>query len=313
MPESLAQQGALPPDVTATVVTVGTFDGVHRGHQDVLRRLADRAAAASLRSLLVTFDPHPLEIVRPEAAPPLLTVGDEKLELLAAIGIDYVMVVPFTPALAAFPPERFVDEILLGRARMSELLMGYDHGFGRGRTGDVEVLRALGSERGFRVDVVEPVRASDSSPLSSSSIRRSVVAGDLGRVREALGRHYSVIGRVQHGDGRGRELGFRTINLGAAPRRKLLPPQGVYAVRVMTPSGIFGGMMNLGPRPTFDDSATSLEAHLFDAEVELYGAQVRVDLVARLRDIMRFPDAASLVQQLRTDEFTARRALTLPV
>lgn len=310
-PASEAPSG-LPPDARETVVTVGTFDGVHLGHRDVLARLANRGRATGRRSVLVTFDPHPMEIVNPAAAPLLLTVGEEKLEILAESGIDYAMVIPFTPALASHTPRQFVDRVLRPRARMSELLIGHDHGLGRGRVGDVEVLQRLGAAQGFRVEVVPPVTAGDGRPVSSTSIRRAIAGGDLRRAAVGLGRRYSVGGRVKHGDRRGRLLGYPTINLPLPSPRKLLPPEGVYSVRVQTPFGPFGGMMNLGPRPTFGDQTISIEVHLFDADIGLYGAHVRIEFVSRLRDTVRFPDAEALIAQLRRDEEMARRALTLP-
>lgn len=302
----------LPPNVRETVVTVGTFDGVHLGHRDVLSRLVARSRETGLPSALVTFDPHPLEVVNPAAAPPLLTVGEEKLELLAESGIDYVIVVPFTTNLSHHTPDQFVEVVLRARGRMKELLIGYDHGFGRGRQGDVEMLQALGARDGFRVEVVPPCTVGDGRPISSTSIRRAVAGGDLQRAAGSLGRLYSVAGRVIRGDRRGRLLGYPTINLPLPTPRKLLPPEGVYAVVVQTPAGPFGGMMNLGPRPTFADPSVTLEVHLFDASVNLYGAQVRIDFLTRLRDTMRFPDAAALMAQLARDEEAARRALTLP-
>jgi riboflavin kinase/FMN adenylyltransferase len=301
---------ALPPNVHDTIVTVGTFDGVHLGHQDVLRRLVARAREAGRRSVLVTFRPHPLEVVRPEAAPPLLTLYEEKLEILAETGIDYLAVLPFTRTLAAYEAEDFVDLVLRGRFRMAELLIGYDHGFGRGRTGDVDVLRTLGASRGFLVDVVGPVGADASQPVSSTLVRRAVAEGDMDRAARALGRPYAVSGRVVRGEQRGRQLGYPTLNLAPLSPRKLLPPPGVYAVRAQTPDGAFGGMLNLGPRPTFGDERLSLEAHLFDAAGDWYGAYVRVDFLARLRDVRRFDGPEALARQLAVDEQDARRALT---
>ena len=304
------RDSGLPPDSPGTVVTVGTFDGVHRGHWDVLQRIVARARALALDSVLVTFDPHPLEVVNPAAAPPLLTVGPEKLEVVAESGIDYMAVVPFTPALQRYTAAQFVDEILCRRFHVRHLVIGYDHGFGRGREGDVEVMAALGASRGFGVEVVSAVADEDARPVSSTLIRRAVAGGDLARAARGLGRWYSVSGRVRRGDRRGRRLGFPTINVEPPPPRKLLPPEGVYAVRVQSPAGPFGGMMNLGPRPTFGDSATSLEVHLFDADVDLYGAFVRVEFVSRLRETRAFAGPDALAAQLGRDAADARRALT---
>lgn len=310
-PPTVGADSALPPNVHDTVVTVGTFDGVHRGHQDVLDRLAQRAAALGTRSILVTFDPHPLEVVNPTAAPSLLTVGDEKLEVLAESGIDYVAIIPFTRALAAFDAQRFVDEVLVARYRVRHLLMGHDHGFGRNRAGDESVLRALGETRGFTVEAVEPVVGPHGQPVSSTAIRRAVAGGDLDRAREGLGRAYAVGGRVVRGEQRGRLLGYPTINVPLPSPRKLLPPQGVYAVRVQTPRGPFGGMLNLGPRPTFGEAEATLETHLFDASGDFYGMRVRIDFLRRLRDTRRFESPEALAEQLARDERAARETLAL--
>jgi riboflavin kinase/FMN adenylyltransferase len=304
-------ESGLPPYVKGAVITVGTFDGVHRGHRDVVERLVARSRALKIPSVLVTFEPHPLEIVNPAAAPLLLTTHYEKLEVLAETGIDYVAVLPFTPELAAFSAEDFVELVLRRRFRLRELLIGYDHGFGRQRAGNVDVLRMLGERDGFRLEVVEAVATPDGHSVSSTSIRRAIAGGDLERACAGLGRPYSVSGRVVEGAQRGRTIGFPTLNLGPPPARKLLPPEGVYAVRVQTSRGPFGGMMNLGPRPTFGDLATSLEAHLFDTDGDFYGADVRIDFIKRLRETRKFASAEQLRKQLHHDERDARSALTL--
>ncbi len=303
---------SLPPHVAETVVTVGTFDGVHRGHLDVLARLAARARSTGRTSLLLTFEPHPLDVLKPEKAPKLLTSRSEKLAAIAASGLEYVAVLPFTRALADQSAADFVDEILRARFRMTELLIGHDHGFGRGRAGDVDALRSLGADRGFAVDVVAPVESADGTPVSSTGIRQAVLSGDLGAAEAGLGRAYSVVGRVVAGEARGRGLGFPTVNVQPESSRKLLPPDGVYAVRVETPRGRFGGMMNLGGRPTFDDAQRTIEAHLFDITSDFYGDVVQVAFVARLRETRRFDGVDALKQQLALDESAARRALTLP-
>lgn len=297
---------APPP---ASVVTVGSFDGVHRGHLDVIARLVACAAAERLRSVAVTFDPHPLEVVNAAAAPQLLTVGYEKLEVLAETGLGSLVVLRFTPALAAMSAEEFVEVVLVRQLGVRHLLVGHDHGLGRQRAGNPDVLRALGDAHGFRVSVVDAVGI-QGRPVSSTAIRRAVAGGDLPLAAELLGRPYAVSGTVVHGDHRGRALGFPTLNLSPPSPRKLLPPDGIYAVHAQTPRGPFGGMTHVGPRPTFGEAARTIETYLFDAAGDFYGDYVRLDFVRRLRNVRAFATPAALVEQIRADEAAARSALT---
>ncbi len=291
------------------VLTVGTFDGVHRGHLAILEEIARRARATGQRSILVTFEPHPLEVINPPAAPPLLTTREERRDLLALAPIDRVAFVPFTPALRNLPPERFVRDVLEREYGMRELVIGHDHGFGRGRSGDVELLRQVGASDGFTVDVVPSVLLEDGRSISSSLIRRAVAGGDLATAARALGRPYGVRGRVVKGAGRGRTIGIPTANFEPPPPRKLLPPDGVYAGVVHGPGFSLGAMMNLGPRPTFGEAARSLEAHLFGPAGDLYGETLSVDFLARLRDVQRFDSAEALVAQIGRDREAAIAAL----
>ncbi|HET9582331.1 MAG TPA: bifunctional riboflavin kinase/FAD synthetase [Gemmatimonadota bacterium] len=296
------------PGRRRTTVTVGTFDGVHRGHQEVLREIVRRARAADRASVLVTFEPHPLEIVAPERAPRLLTTPGEKLLLWPLFELDYVHVLPFTPALREMSPPRFVREVLVDRLRVGELVIGYDHGFGKDRKGDVETLRRLAAELDFQVDVVGPVAVGEEA-VSSTAVRRAVESGDLEAAARGLGRPYSALGRVVRGVGRGRQLGFATANL-ATERRKCLPPVGVYAVRAGIDGRDWRGMANLGPRPTFGDEAAGLEVHLLDwPGEELYDAWLDVEFVARLRGVRRFAGPAELAAQLAADRERARAVL----
>jgi riboflavin kinase/FMN adenylyltransferase len=299
----------LPSDITGTAVTVGTFDGVHRGHLDVIARLNARARADGLRSVAVTFDPHPLEIVNPAAAPLLLTVGDEKVDVLATSGVDYLAVLEFTPELAALSAEAFVDDILRGRFQMRDLLIGHDHGFGRHRAGNANVLQELGVSRGFSVDVVDAVADTEGRAVSSTVIRRAVAGGDLAHAAGMLGRPYAIAGTVVPGEQRGRALGFPTLNLSPPHPRKLLPPDGVYVARVQTPRGEFGSMLSIGPRPTFGDMRRTIEAYLFDTDGDFYDMRVRLDLIEQLRGIQKFESPAQLVAQIRADEVAARAML----
>jgi riboflavin kinase / FMN adenylyltransferase len=291
-----------------TVVTVGTFDGVHRGHMQVLRALCGVARERLARSLLVTFDPHPLRIVRPESAPLLLTTPAEKIEILAQSEIDLVAVVRFTPALAALSPRTFVEKVLLGRFGMRHLVIGYDHGFGRGRSGDVDTLKEIGVELGFGVDVIAPVHQNGDA-VSSSRIRGAIEAGDVAAARLALGRAYSITGTVIRGEGRGHRLGFATANLDVANPEKLLPHEGIYAVRATLRDRTADGVLHLGPRPTFAGLPPSIELHLFDFNENLYGRRLRVEFHDRVRDVARFESTDALIRAMELDCAAARRLL----
>jgi riboflavin kinase/FMN adenylyltransferase len=299
---------SLPKLPNGAVVTVGSFDGVHLGHQTVLLEVARRARAAGRASVLVTFEPHPLAVVNPQAAPLLLTSGAERREMLAQLPVDYAYFLRFDHQLAELSPEEFVRDVLLARCQMRELVFGYDHGFGRGRSGDVETLRRLGAQLGFGVDVVPPVDLGG-EPVSSGRIRRAVAGGDLRTAARLLGRPYRMTGRVVEGERRGRLLGVPTINLGDLPAEKLLPPDGVYAVWVEWRGGRVGGMMNQGGKPTFGDARRSIEAHLFGFEGDLYGEWVRLEWVERLRDVRPFASAAELQEQLARDRARAQAVL----
>ena len=298
----------LPRDGRPVVVTVGTFDGVHRGHWQVVEEIGRRAAEAGGRSVLVTFDPHPLRIVRPEAAPLLLTTPDEKKAALACSRLDYVVFLPFTPELREYSPRRFVEEVLLGRFGMSELVIGYDHGFGRGRSGDVNTLRSIAADRGFGLDVVDAVRAGPAA-VSSSKIRQALLEGRLGDANRGLGRPYSLTGTVIRGDGRGQGLGFPTANLRVAGPDKLIPADGVYACFATIPEGRFKGALHIGDRPAFPGAKASVEVHLLDFSADLYGRVVRLDLIEYLRPVGAFGSVAALVRQMRDDVARTRDLL----
>jgi riboflavin kinase / FMN adenylyltransferase len=308
-PRGHAIDPALPPPLPAdgrpAVVTVGTFDGVHCGHWEVLHEIRRRADAAGGRSLLVTFHPHPLRIVRPEHAPPLLTTPAEKREILAESGLDYVVFVPFTRTLQRYPARRFVEEILLGRIGMRELVIGYDHGFGRGREGTVETLRQIGREHGFPVDVVEAVQV-DGQPISSSRIRRLLGDGEVGAAARLLGRPYSLEGVVVQGERKGRELGFPTANIELGDPEKMLPKEGIYAAYGWVDGRRVPGLLHLGPRPTFAGFSPTIELYLLDWSGDLYGRRLRVEVMERIRDVKPFHSVAALIDAIREDERVGR-------
>ncbi|MFQ5689886.1 MAG: bifunctional riboflavin kinase/FAD synthetase [Gemmatimonadota bacterium] len=296
----------LPSIIRGTVATVGTFDGVHLGHRAILAEIERRAAAAGLSSLLVTFDRHPLTVVRPEQAPFLLTTPNEKKEILAQHVLDYVAFLPFTRELSRCEPEKFVRGVLVNGLRVQELVIGHDHGFGRGRSGDLSTLRELGAGLGFRVDVVDEVVV-QGAVVSSTRIRKLLMRGEAEAAAAALGRPYSLRGVVVHGMGRGRSLGFPTANLASPSPQKLLPLEGIYAVRANLRNDICRGLLHLGPRPTFPGSPPSLELYLLDFDRDIYGETVGVEFLSRLRGVQPFASVGDLVDQMRRDREAAIR------
>lgn len=294
--------GPFPPRTSA--VTVGTFDGVHRGHQQVMHELSRVASDRRERSVLVTFDPHPLKIVRPAEAPKLLTTRAEKQAIIRSFGIHDIAFVPFTYELSQYDPGRFVREILVGHFGLAHLIIGYDHGFGRGRSGDVETLIQIGRELGFGVDVVEPYQI-DGDNVSSSKIRARLLEGAVAAAADGLGRPFTLHGMVERGDARGRALGIPTANLRVDDPDKLIPKAGIYAVR--TDRG--PGVMHIGPRPTFETAAPSLEVHIFDYQGDLYGQDIRVSFCEWIRDIEKFDSVDELVAAMHADVEIGRRLL----
>ena len=290
---------------TGSVATVGTFDGVHRGHWALIRHVVEAARSARRPAVLVTFDPHPLRIVRPDAAPPLLTTAEEKIEVLAESGLDYAVFLRFDRAIADMSPREFVERILVGRVGVSRLVIGYDHGFGRDRSGGVDTLRELGAVFGFEVDVIEPVGAD--APVSSTRIRAALARGDVVAAAHGLARPYSLRGHVVRGDGRGRTLGFPTANLEIHDPAKLVPLEGIYAVRAALPGRLADGVLHIGPRPTFPGAGPTIELHLFDFDGDLYGRQVAVSFCERLRAVESFASVPELVAAMDGDCAAARR------
>jgi riboflavin kinase/FMN adenylyltransferase len=297
------RHASFPP--RSTVITVGTFDGVHRGHLALLDALGAVASDAGLPRVVVTFHPHPLRVVRPDTAPALLTTRTEKVELLAQAGAERVVFLRFDTTLAGYAPDRFVEEILVERLGLARLVIGYDHGFGRDRSGDADTLRAIGARLGFAVDVVPPVRAADGA-ISSTRIRNALEAGDVRAAARGLGRPYSCRGLVVRGDGRGRALGYPTANLRIDDAEKLMPAEGIYAVLVHGREVSARGLLHLGPRPTFPDAAPTVEVHLLDFDGDLYGESIEVSLCERLRGVQRFETVDALVRAMDGDRAAAR-------
>jgi riboflavin kinase/FMN adenylyltransferase len=303
-----------PPPGVRTAVTIGAYDGVHLGHRAVIASLRRLAAERGLRTAVVTFDRHPASVVRPESAPLLLTDLDQKLELLAGCGVDYTLVVRFDEVRAKEPAADFVDEVLVGCLRAGAVAVGEDFHFGHRRQGNVALLRAMGADLGFDVvghELVGLDGCAAEVPVSSTRVRAALRHGDLAAAEEMLGRHHEVRGTVVEGDGRARDLGFRTANM-AVPDDICLPADGIYAGWYLGPDAVARpAALSLGRRPTFYESADTslLEAHLIDFDGDLYRQPARVRFVERLRDELRFDTVDALVEQMGRDVDRARAVL----
>jgi riboflavin kinase/FMN adenylyltransferase len=296
-----------PGPFSRTVVTVGNFDGVHLGHRAILARVCQRARELGCQPVVLTFDPHPAKVLKPEANLRLLTTPAQKVELLTAAGLSVVML-PFTREFAAIRAQDFVRDYLVERLRVREVVIGHDYCFGYKREGNIELLQKMGQALGFTVQVVWAVEVDDA--VVSSSLIRAML--QLGKVREAgrlLGRAYSVSGRVVPGKGRGaRMLGVPTANL--VTENDLLPACGIYAVRVSRDGKKLPGVANIGTCPTFNNEELTLEVHLLDFNGDLYGETMAVEFVARLREERRFPSIDALAAQIRVDMAEARKVLS---
>jgi len=300
----------LPPEglpFSRTVVTIGNFDGVHLGHRAILARVVQRARELKGRAVAVTFEPHPLRVLRPGLELPLLTTGTQKLKLLAEAGLEAVVVLPFTPEFARLPARDFVQEYFCRRLKVREVVVGHDYAFGRGREGNIDLLKEMGRSSGFTVQVVWAVEA-EGAVVSSSLIRALLRLGKVDAANRLLGRAYGVVGQVYQGHGRGAKLlGVPTANL--RPENELLPASGIYAVRVRRGTETLPGVANIGTCPTFDDAELSLEVHILDFNGDLYGEDLEVEFVDRLREERRFPSIEALGAQIRADMEAARRVL----
>ncbi len=297
-----------------SLVTVGTFDGVHLGHQSIIRYLVDRAKRKSAISVALSFDPHPREVTTGEQVP-LLTTIQERAELFSGLGLDRFIVIPFTREFADTSARSFVVDILVNRIGLQEIVVGYDHGFGKGRQGDSELLLSLGAAHNFSVDII-PAKILEQGVVSSTRIRQLLTEkGDVAVAGKLLSRSYSLIGTVIKGDGRGRTIGYPTANIGVQNPNKVIPKQGVYAVHVNEIGGnrTYHAMMNVGVRPTFSESQEYpkqwLEVHIFDFSGDLYGKELQIEFVKRIRDEKKFNSIDALIKQLSKDEVRCRAEL----
>lgn len=306
----------VPPGYGPSVVTLGNFDGVHRGHRGVLLRMVADARATGARAVAVTFDPHPAQVHHPDSAPPLVTGLQDRLELLAATGLDGVLVQHYTLDFARTTPEDFVRTYLVEGLGARTVVVGHDVRFGRDNSGDLGTLTELGRRLGFTVDVLEDVHGGDSRRWSSTWVRELLERGDVAGAAEVLGRPHRVRGTVVHGDARGRELGFPTANL-SADATGMVPADGVYVGWMRrvghaphAPDGHLPVAVSIGTNPTFDGVVRRVEAHVPDrTDLDLYGEEVVLELVDRLRPTLRFDSVEQLVEQMHDDVARTREAL----
>lgn len=293
-----------------SVVSIGSFDGVHGGHLEVLNLMKEVASEAEITTTIATFDPHPRAVLGgPETKS--LTSLEERGDLLKGHGIDRFISIPFTRSLANTSPEVFVEKYMIKGLRASAIVVGHDHRFGKGRKGDVSLLRAIGKHKGFSVHQLDPVLQLD-EVISSSLIRNKLSDGRVEEASQLLGRPYNFSGIVIRGDGRGKQIGFPTANLAISSSQRLIPSSGVYAVYVRIPGlpGLHPSMMNIGTRPTFDGTGLHLEVYILDWNGDLYDRELRVEFVKRLRNEQKFDSIEELVRQLNRDKERCMRLLS---
>jgi riboflavin kinase/FMN adenylyltransferase len=287
------------------VLALGNFDGLHRGHMKIIDRVRRRAGERGGTPAVMTFDPHPSRVVRPDKAPPLLMTTEQRIEALARSGMQGIAVVRFTPELSHWEPEVFVRTVLVEWLHVVEVWVGANFLFGHGRSGNYSVLRSLGARYGFRAEKIDPVRYKD-FVVSSTRVRRLIAEGRVDEAGALLGHHYFVDGVVRRGAGRGRGIGFPTANLQSA--NELIPPSGVYATTVTLDGVVRPSVTNIGMRPTFGDvESPVVETHVFDLDRDLYDRELRLSFVQRLRDERAFPDVDALRAQIEADVRSARR------
>ncbi len=287
-----------------TVLTLGVFDGLHLGHQAIMRRVVERAKAVNAVATAMTFDPHPRAVLHPETAPPLLQTLDQRLANLDFLGIEQTIVVPFSTEFASQPAEAFLEEVIHDRLQAQEVYLGKGFAFGRERGGNIELLREMSQRLGFFADEVDEVRLRGNR-ISSSAIRRLLAEGRVNLARKMLGRPYGVEGVIIRGDRRGHTIGFPTANL--KPRNRVIPRYGVYATGTLIDGHWHKSITNIGVRPTFGaDSEPSIETYVFDFDGDLYGNVLRVRFLHRIRDERKFSGIDELKAQIEKDTRRAR-------
>lgn len=293
-----------------TVLTVGTFDGVHAGHKVLIGSVLEKANERNARSVIVTFDPHPRDIINPGSAGiRLLSTLEERRELLADLGVDVMVVIPFDRDFSLLTSEQFVKDVIWKKIGVSEFVIGYDHQFGKDREGTIETVQELGKELGFDAHIVSKQEI-ENRTVSSTAIRNALEReGNVKLAAKFLERFYILNGMVVHGDKRGKEIGYPTANIQPDSTRKIVPKNGVYAVWVRVEGNYHPGMMNIGIRPTFEGDQKTLEVHIFSFDDDIYGKKIQVQFVDRIRDEQSFKGIEQLKEQLGKDEKSVKSIL----
>jgi len=293
------------------VITIGNFDGVHIGHQALFHEVIERADAMGGTSIAMTFDPHPIRFLNKKGSPSLITLCEQKLELIESSGIDVIIVVPFNIAFATLTARTFVEDILVSRIGMKTIVVGKDYTFGKGREGNLDLLKEMAGELAFEVIATDWIQSANASRgrISSTRIRELVMAGDLGKAEKMLGRHYQIRGTVATGRDRGGKLlGFPTANINL--QDELCPKMGVYAVSVECRGSHYRGVANIGYSPTFDDHEFTVEVHILDFSDNIYGEKIRVNFFERIRDEIKFSSISELSDQITADIRKGRQILS---
>ena len=291
----------------SSIITLGNFDGLHLGHQELIKRIIQRAEETASLSMVVTFRPHPLKILAPDKCPPLISIYEEKIRLLEKLGIDVLVKIPFSLDFAAMEPRAFVKDLLCDLLGAKEIFVGYNYRFGKGRKGDIRLLRELGEEFGFAVREIDQVSL-NGEVISSTRIRQLLKNGEVEAAAKFLGRPYALCGIVVKGDGRGRGLGFPTANI--ASRHAIIPSNGVYAVKLSVRDRDYNGVVNIGMRPTFEPGTLAIEVHIFDFDEDIYGEEITVSFMRKIREEKKFRNAGALIKQISKDITEARRLLS---
>lgn len=291
-------------NLKSPVITIGNFDGVHLGHQKILKKTIQRAQALEGVSAVYTFYPHPIKVLNPVNEPLRINTFDEKVRLIESMGIDYLICENFTKQFAAQPPEEFVKKIICDRIHPGEIIIGHDYAFGKARKGTIELLKKMGEIFHFKVHIVDNITIKN-IPVRSTTVRRLISLGKVSLAHKLLGRPYCLTGKVLRG--KQRRIGFPTANL--SPGKNLIPKTGVYAIRAATPYGQFNGIVNVGFNPTFDNEKLSIEAHIFDFNDNLYGKEISVFFIKRVRGEKKFHEVPALVRQIEKDIAFAKKVL----